>query len=1285
MNTLDIRYILLQFKEKIYLNNGLEFQHFFEEIMEKFNNKFEKIRPYGKKGDGGNDGWIRELGIYYQVYSPNTPKINENKAASKLEKDFEKLKKNWDGISAIKKYYFVFNDKYLGTVSPIEETLSFLRKSNPNIEFDKFLSSDLEKIFLKLRSEDYQSLGFDLDSRESIKRLYSILELCENEIKKKNLRTAKTILQSISTSIKEIDEDNLVKVFDYLDAKCLQEFEEYDKAKEKYFDINVRFPNEIHALLSLAEIYLKERNFQKNLDLIKKAELVNSEYWLVHIEKIIRSLHLGEKIEESTLSEKNIPPDKKIKAIYYRIYAIIYETLGQHERADSYIQKAIYLEPDNFTNHLSRLTIIRNRLYECKNDFEKHEKATYLLTENTKIEEKYLKLADLPPRARGMLNINRLISFLFLEDIVEFEKNSKETFGLLLDCWFDVEIEGALIELLQYICLPKSELERLIGYVKKSQLGISDDFSRLLILQFDFNNTLLTDGKRFFEDITNKVFFDFITNFEEGNLPEVINYIKQDIRVIPSLSNTINSNHELRNAIILILPDDEDSLKIKLSLLVNYSKGDFNDAFDILQKMDLSKLNYFECRNLLELTYNKQAWDFRIVILKKLLEKEKDENIKLNLKLQLFDSFKHLQSFTEVSLLGLELIQENYFSNRISEDNLSVLICNTLLAFIDRGKVDNSNYLQAMEIMQTYPIRNKTFESCVAVEAEVFINNKMFDEAFNAIIEGVKIKKVLSPIDFAKLYFILAVEIGNQLNINLETAQEIEINQFVKVKNKDKWYFIGDECELDAISIRSSNPIFQNFINKLFSEKIKFSQKYNSTIYEEEIEYIFPIKKYIFWKTINTFHELAKEGILEGVQSIEIPKSGDSINPENLLRFFEDIEKNKSEINDLYYQNTIPLAILTLFEGDIIQAIGKIQDERKGFINFCSNNINDLLKQEKIAIGVIENKSDFIIDGTSALFLSESGLLPKIIDCFPNMKVPQSVIHFLIIIADKINFSKGTIGYIKYSNKQLIFSKVQNNERQKQFHLNIINSIKCLENNRNIVFISSANKVDCFSEQKIHSEFCDAAIIAQKLNIPILSDDYLYGELNAYETHKKSPEYFSSFFLIKTLFEKKVITLDEYLDYFYFLTSYRFRFLPLKVEDIRDAIFGKGIINLFRPENIKKLNLNLIISEDYGVPLKLAITLISNFIFSVVNDSTITIEMLEKIVIEILECFPTKLRKFEIGLIILKTCNRLYESSKSKLIFSTGEKDIASKFEAFKKVVDLYKDENRLWTPNSIK
>lgn len=124
MDKIDTNYLRLQFWRRIHEKNATEFQSFFENIMENAFPDFQKIRPYGNKGDGGNDGYRPDAGIYYQVYAPMNPKEKEAYAAKKLKKNFQDLKTTWDQISKVKAYYFVFNDKGTGTGIEIERRVN---------------------------------------------------------------------------------------------------------------------------------------------------------------------------------------------------------------------------------------------------------------------------------------------------------------------------------------------------------------------------------------------------------------------------------------------------------------------------------------------------------------------------------------------------------------------------------------------------------------------------------------------------------------------------------------------------------------------------------------------------------------------------------------------------------------------------------------------------------------------------------------------------------------------------------------------------------------------------------------------------------------------------------------------------------------------------------------------------------------------------------------------------------------------------------------------------------
>ena len=54
---------------------------------------FQKVKPYGKKGDLKCDGYHESLRRVYQVYAPE--KMNEKKTIAKIDEDFQGAVGHW--------------------------------------------------------------------------------------------------------------------------------------------------------------------------------------------------------------------------------------------------------------------------------------------------------------------------------------------------------------------------------------------------------------------------------------------------------------------------------------------------------------------------------------------------------------------------------------------------------------------------------------------------------------------------------------------------------------------------------------------------------------------------------------------------------------------------------------------------------------------------------------------------------------------------------------------------------------------------------------------------------------------------------------------------------------------------------------------------------------------------------------------------------------------------------------------------------------------------------------
>jgi len=1260
MTSLDKQYLSLQFRDKVHQKNATEFQSFFEEIAQKAFKDFQKVRPCGNQGDGGNDGYRPSEGIYYQVYAPKDPKEKDANAAKKFKSDFATLKKHWDQISKIKLLNFVFNDKYSGTSIKLEEAKAELEKENEDIGFKIFSTKDLEQVFFTLDSDQIASLGFDIDSRNAIKIAREHLVKLEIELDRGNVGFVLKTLENIKSIIEDQGDDNLLLDYEIIEAKALQKCEKVKEARERYENIFKRYPKDPRAPLLLAEIYLNTEDFKKNEELLKQAEEIEADYWLLHLEKLIREYRLGNKIDISKIDEQSFPKDPRVKSDYYRIYSLFIERAENYVRAKSFVERAIHFNPDKFSNHDVKLSLLESEFLSRKDNKEKNfNEGMKLLDEIENVRQRFAEWGGPGIRNRVFLNIKKLPIFFNQENLPEFEKNAKETFELVIECYFDQSIDKVLTDLLRFIELPQDDFAKLLNYLKDAEKSISDTLAKVIILQFIHKSNLFTDGKKFFEKIDKKEVVKFINDLKNKNYDKVLPFIQKDIQFAVNFAVMAKSFSELRRKIIETLPNDGSIQKEKLFLLLNYDEGDIDEAFSILKSLDLSKLSYIECRPTLKIAEKKKAWDFVIILLNKLLQHEKDSKSILQAKLKLFSANLNLERFPEAIRIGENILSNTDEIKILDDENKEILLAQTIYARLHRGE-----YPQAKKLVQDHGQFLKTFVGKISTETEIYLKSNEPQKALDSLIEAVKILKRPSPEEYGSLYLIFT-EIGNLMDFPLVSLNKVEANSFIKLKDQETWLFIGDGNELDAIKIPHSNKA--SFLNKKLGEKIVFADKYRSEKNEQEIENILPIEKYVLWQSLHNAQKLSVEGLWDKMWVIEVPKTETGIDTKYLIARLEDEKKKGEKFFETYCQQNIPLALLVVSEGGLTNAIGRIMNEQKGFIHSSNGTMQEMESQKEVARQIIDGQQ-FYVDGTSALILSETGLLEKIYKFLPNLKIPQSVISLLLEVIDKFRYRPGQVGSMYFSQGKIGFSSIDSSKRE-AIQSNFEKSINIFESkSQGVEIISSANKSDAFSEQKVPASLCDACILAQRDNIPILTEDFLYLQMNEIETKKKAPKYCSAFAIIRVLYEQGKIDFSEYLNFFVYLSSYRFRFLPIMVEDLEKAVFGDGVIKTINTEELRKFNFPLTLSEEYGVPKRTASLLVGRFLMKLLIDDAILPEMAEGIFSEIISAFPTQDKK-SFGKFLLVSCVQAINKNSRGIVLGTR---VQEKIDLLSQFIQIY-------------
>lgn len=140
----------LLFENRIMRSEGKAFQTVFEAVASKVFPDFRCIKPQGRKGDQGNDGYIPSTGRFFQVFAPENPKASVAIAVQKSKADFDKILKDWASYCAPREYIFVYNDKYLGCFPEIEQALLDIKQAHKLNDSRPYLTRNLTNDFLEL-------------------------------------------------------------------------------------------------------------------------------------------------------------------------------------------------------------------------------------------------------------------------------------------------------------------------------------------------------------------------------------------------------------------------------------------------------------------------------------------------------------------------------------------------------------------------------------------------------------------------------------------------------------------------------------------------------------------------------------------------------------------------------------------------------------------------------------------------------------------------------------------------------------------------------------------------------------------------------------------------------------------------------------------------------------------------------------------------------------------------------------------------------------------------------
>jgi hypothetical protein len=147
-----------KFKIAVLQANGAQYESLFSKVKFYVHPEFQQVKLHGNIGDRGNDGWLPSSATYYQVYAPEELSTNTQAAQRKVKDDFKKLKRYWDEIRPIRRFYFVLNDKFAGVSPHIWKTLSEIQSAESLEDAGVYATAQLEHELFALQNDQICSV-----------------------------------------------------------------------------------------------------------------------------------------------------------------------------------------------------------------------------------------------------------------------------------------------------------------------------------------------------------------------------------------------------------------------------------------------------------------------------------------------------------------------------------------------------------------------------------------------------------------------------------------------------------------------------------------------------------------------------------------------------------------------------------------------------------------------------------------------------------------------------------------------------------------------------------------------------------------------------------------------------------------------------------------------------------------------------------------------------------------------------------------------------------------------
>lgn len=1042
-----------------------------------------------------------------------------------------------------------------------------------------------------------------------------MLEICQEFLDRQLINEAAVFLSKIDPLLLEVDNKLLIAKVDLLRAILLIRREQIPKAKQLLFQIIQTNPYDIEAVLEyvgLCENIPETDDSVESVE-IRVRELANDHPKLQLID-LARQFQNQEVVTIPDISE-TWTDNIRLNTRFICQYALFCDLAQKTAQRDAFINRWENELPSSPRPHLFRVLFRIQDFYRSP---------SMPLQEQTRLAQDLLEYSASERKnagAKDPLHLRDQISWLMQEIRLEVDFSDGMTdlgalrnrmASLIEQCYFGTFIDSTLPEFLGRLRLEPDQWRTLTRRIQESKVLPSQKLIEIAFLQ-------AMEHKDLYTDLDN-----FINLYDRSNLGAILQAVKKDdakaaAQEINDKKNPLFTlymleslaNHDIAVDLAGLLEVDEgfqaELLYKRFQVLELHGRE--KEALDVIKKLSLDSAAPVVLHNVEKIAYRNQQWELFISSASQLLNFDISQSYRCHLHAGLASAFFDRGDDTNAiyhadQALGL--------ATDLGDENSQ-----TLLHLLARSSAMKGQYDEACKKFQKYEDIKRSFPLSVE-EANLYLKASFADKYKKCLALIMRaFEEVDTPNDKHYLSAItLLIELSNVGQIPKEDEPSVEDRLFVKLDGfHNGWFYIGEEEEwLGAECIRPNTPNYDALIHKSIGDEIAWPADKYSKRNKRNILHIVTAPAYIAIRAHEAMMQAAETGN-GGAWLVQVGREDGSIDIDVLNKFINDHFQSSQKFFDQYTSTRLPFAFLCRGEGSLAKALGKIVTEQKGFVYVNDSELSNIEAQKSVTDHILRGAACFI-DGLSAYMLVEAGLLEAVIKAVPTIGVSTSVIRMLREIATDFEFAVSSVGWGTSVDGNFRFTP-RNKQNEETFRTHLLLAADLLDSLRNKVIGKTYPKIEgeINPDSELPDYFVDTFRYAQEKEAYVLSDDALFVQTYKLLGVSPIPKQTSSFSLIRAMAENKQITWNDYFRYIARLLFYRYHFIPLSVDDMIQSVLPSAPSGLVTaaPQNIALLNLQLSLSQEYGVDEKVATSILASFYTKLILDNSVPREMADEI------------------------------------------------------------------------